>query len=202
VEELNMTTDVESTLRRSPELMSRHDTALLVVDVQEKLMDRMKVRDLIVWNIRRLIETAGILGMPVAATEQYPKGLGETVAELAPILPPRPEKLTFSCCGISTLLEQLNTAERHKVLVVGIETHVCIQQTVFDLMSEGLHVYIPADAVASQRKFDWKFALRRMDSVGASITSTEAAMFELCETAEAKEFKEISKLAKEQPPGS
>ena len=185
---------------RSPELMSRHDTALLVVDVQQKLMDRMEYRGLIVWNIGRLIEAAGVLGLPIAATEQYPKGLGPTVPELASRLPSPPEKLTFSCCGVESLDRLLQTDECKKVLVVGIETHVCVLQTAYDLMARGQRVFVAADAVASQRTFDWKWALRRLDSAGVTITTTEGAMFEWCASAGAAEFQEISRLAKQSAP--
>lgn len=187
-------------LSRSPELMSHRDTGLLVVDVQTKLMDLMKFRDRIVWNVRRLIDMVHALEMPVVATEQYPKGIGPTVTELIDLLPERPEKLTFSCCGIEDLTEPFRSRDVHKVLVAGIETHVCVQQTVYDLMAEGFRVFVPADAVGSRFKRDWKFALRRMDSAGATITTTEAAMFECCETAEHAAFKQISNLAKEERP--
>jgi nicotinamidase-related amidase len=185
---------------RSPELMSHRDTGLLVVDVQTKLMDLMKFRDQIVWNLRRLIDMARALDMPIAATEQYPKGIGPTVPELIDLLPDRPEKLTFSCCGIEDLTEPFRSREVHKILVAGIETHVCVQQTVYDLMAAGFRVFVPADAVGSRFKMDWQIALRRMDSAGATITTTEAALFECCETAEHTAFKQISSLAKQVRP--
>lgn len=188
------------TFSRSPELMSHRDTGLLVVDVQTKLMDLMKFRDRIVWNVRRLIDMARALDLPVVATEQYPKGIGPTVPELIDLLPERSEKLAFSCCGIEGLTEPFRSRDVHKILVVGIETHVCVQQTVYDLMAEGFRVFVPADAVGSRFKVDWEFALRRMDSAGTTITSTEAAMFECCETAEHKAFKQISALAKQERP--
>ena len=192
--------EIKQGLRRSPALMSRFDTALLVVDVQEKLLNLMDRREVVVWNIRRLVETTGILEMPMFCTEQYPKGLGATVSELAPLLRERTSKTSFSCCGEPGFLEQVRAGDRPKILVVGIETHVCVQQTVYDLMSEGFHVYVPIDAVASRFKEDYKWALRRMDSAGATITTTESVIFEWCETAAASEFKEISRLAKESRP--
>lgn len=192
--------DDESTFPRSPELMSHRDTGLLIVDMQTKLMDLMKFRDQIVWNVRRLIDMARLLEMAVAATEQYPKGIGPTVPELADLLPERPEKLTFSCCGIENLTGPFRSREVHKILVAGIETHVCVQQTVYDLMAEGYRVFVPADAVGSRFKMDWQIALGRMDSAGATITTTEAALFECCETAEHPAFKQISALAKEVRP--
>jgi len=187
-------------LLRSPELMSSTDTALLVVDVQEKLVPAIAGRHEVVWNVRRLIDGAKILGMPVAATEQYPKGLGPTVPELAERLGAIPSKLTFSCLGCPEVFRELQRRGVHKVLVCGIEAHVCVQQTVLDLMANGWRVYVAADAVGSRREVDYRTALERMDAAGATVTTTEAALFEWCRVAGSPEFKQISRLAKEEPP--
>jgi nicotinamidase-related amidase len=187
-------------LPRSPELMSRADTGLLVVDVQEKLMALIPGRRRIEWNIRRLIDAAKALGLPLAATEQYPQGLGGTVAELAALLPPIPAKNEFSCGACPAIFEEFESRGVHKLLVCGIEAHVCIQQTVFDVLAAGLRAYIPVDAVASRSELDREVALRRMDSAGATLTTTEAALFEWCQTSAAPEFKQISRLVRETPP--
>ena len=179
---------------RSPELMGRNDTGLLVIDVQSKLMDKMDNRDPVVANVSRLIEGARILGVPVQATEQYPTGIGPTVPELADRLPARPEKLTFSCCGLPEVAEQFRSRGVQKVLLAGIETHVCVQQTALDLLSQGFRVYVAADAVTSRKELDRELALRRMDRAGAVLTTTEAALFEWTERAGTPEFKQISKL--------
>ena len=179
---------------RNPELMSRRDTGLLVVDVQEKLMAKVKDRDEVVFNCGRLIDGAKILGMPVQATEQYPKGIGPTVEELIERLPDRPEKLTFSCCGLPEVAEGFRARSVTKVLLCGIEAHVCVLQTAFDLLADGFRVYVAADAVASRRKMDYEWALRRMDSAGMTITTTETALFEWTEVAGTPEFKQISGL--------
>ncbi len=184
-------------LPRSPELMSRDDSALLVVDVQEKLIGFIQNHRRLVWNIRRLIDGARVLGLPVVATEQYPRGLGPTVPELAASLGAIPEKLSFSCGGCPEVFTNLQDRGVHKILVAGIESHVCVQQTVFDLLCAGFRVYVPADAVGSRFDIDYQMALRRMDSAGASLTSTEAALFEWCEVAGTPEFKQISQLARE-----
>lgn len=179
---------------RSPELMSRNDTGLLVIDIQTKLMDKMADRDGVVANVARLIEGAKILGMAVQATEQYPKGIGPTVPELAERLPARPEKLTFSCCGLPEVAEQFRSRGVQKVLLAGIETHVCVQQTALDLLAQGFRVYVAADAVASRKDLDRELSLRRMDRAGAVLTTTEAALFEWTERAGTPEFKQISRL--------
>jgi nicotinamidase-related amidase len=185
---------------RSPELMSAADTALLVVDVQEKLIPAIRDHQRVVWNIRRLIDGAGVLGVQVLATEQYPKGLGGTVGELATLLGDVPEKLSFSCCGCEETARQLESTGVHRVLVVGIESHVCVQQTVFDLMAAGYHVYVAVDAVGSRAAIDHETAIRRIDSGGATVTTTEAALFEWCREAGTPEFKQISALVRENAP--
>lgn len=187
-------------LPRSPELMSRGDTALLVVDVQEKLVPSIRDHQRVVWNIRRLIDGAKLLGLPVAATEQYPKGLGRTVPELADRLGDVPSKLAFSCGGCAQVFEDLQSRGVFKLLVCGIEAHVCVEQTVLDLLANGWRVYVAVDAVGSRHKIDYRTALARMDSSGATLTTTEAALFEWCEKAGTPEFKEISRLVREGKP--
>lgn len=194
-----MMSDANS-MPRSHELMSRHDTALLVVDVQDRLLRVMPARDLLVWNIRRLIEGAKILGVPVVATEQYPQGLGPTAPVLAERVGPIPAKLMFSCRECAGIFRDFADQGRHKILVVGIECHVCVQQTVLDLLSEGFRVYLAADAVNSRHEIDYRIALQRMESSGATLTTTEAALFEWCEVAGTPEFKQISQLVREEPP--
>jgi nicotinamidase-related amidase len=187
---------------RSPEMMSRRDTALVVIDVQEKLVPVIDRGATVVWNIGRLIRGATFLGIPVVATEQYPRGLGPTVPELATFLGTRPEKLMFSCRECYQLFVQLRAAGKSKLLVSGIEAHVCVQQSVLDLLAEGWRVFVAVDAVGSRFAVDYQTALRRMESAGAVLTTTEAALFEWCEVAGTPEFKQISQLAKELPPGA
>lgn len=181
---------------RSNEFLARGDSKLLIVDVQEKLMPHIGVAEQLIANCRRLIEAATILKVPVFATEQYPRGLGRTVSDLAELLPEsRPEKQRFSCVealGWGTAAEQAD--DREKVVLAGIEAHVCVLQTALDLTAQGFRVYVPADAVASRSKLDWKFALRRLSDSGATVTTTETVLFEWCETAAAAEFKQISRL--------
>ncbi len=186
----------DARLPRSPELMSRGDTALLVIDVQEKLLPAIADGPRVVWNVRRLIDAAKILGLPVAATEQYPKGLGPTVADLADRLGPVPSKLTFSAGGCPEIFADLRKQGLCKILVCGIEAHVCVAQTVFDLLADGWRVYVAVDAVGSRFELDRRTALGRMDSAGATLTTVEAAMFEWCDAAGTPEFKEISRLAR------
>jgi nicotinamidase-related amidase len=190
----------DTRLPRSPELMSRGDTALLVIDVQEKLLPAIADGPRIVWNVRRLIDAAQALGLPIAATEQYPKGLGPTVPELAERLGPMPSKLIFSAGGCPEIFADLRGRGFHKILVCGIEAHVCVAQTVCDLLADGWRVYVAVDAVGSRFEIDRRTALERIDSAGATLTTVEAAMFEWCDAAGTPEFKEISRLAREPSP--
>ena len=175
---------------------SARDAALLVVDMQEKLLPVMDERSRVLGNTLRLIRGAALLGIPVCATEQYPKGLGSTVPEIASLIPTRGSKLTFSCCKLPEIVEQLHGRGVKHVTVVGIETHICVAQTTLDLLRMGFAVGIPADAVSSRFKLDWEFALRRMEHAGAMVTSTEAVLFEWIGTADSPKFKEISALIK------
>jgi len=193
---------VQERITRSPELMSRSDSALLVVDVQDKLIGLIPDHERIVWNIRRLIDGAKVLDVAVAATEQYPKGLGPTTSELAERLDEIPSKLTFSCGGCPEIFQAFQERGIYKILVAGIEAHVCVQQTVLDLMGEGFRVYLAVDAIGSRYAVDYETALKRMDSAGATLTTTESALFEWCEIAGTPQFKQISNLVREAGPNT
>jgi len=191
----------QETMSRSPELMSAGDTALFVVDVQERLVPAIAGNRRVVWNIGRLIEGAKLLGLPVIATEQYPAGLGPTVPELAErIGAPIGSKLTFSSLGCAGVLDGLDQRGITKLLVCGIEAHVCVQQTVLDLMAAGWKVYVAVDAVGSRFEVDYRTALARMDASGATLTTTEAALFEWCQIAGTPQFKQISRIVREPGP--
>jgi nicotinamidase-related amidase len=187
-------------LPRSPELMNRDDTALLVVDMQETLLAIIPKQERIVWNCRRLLDAAAALGLPIAATEQYPEKLSPTVPELKDRIGTAPDKKTFSACVRSDIFERWRADGRFRVLLCGIETHVCVLQTALDLSAAGFEAYLAVDASGSRHRVDYTTALRRMESAGVILTTTEAAIFELCATADAPEFKKMSALAKEKAP--
>jgi nicotinamidase-related amidase len=180
-----------------PTQMSDGDTGLLVIDVQDKLMAKIPPAEALTRNIAFLVDGARLLDMPVQATEQYPKGLGGTVAELARRLPQRPDKTAFSCCAVPGLVEGFRQAARLKVVLAGIETHVCVQHTALDLLAQGFHVYIPVDAVASRSALDHEYALRRLENAGAVLTTAETCVFEWVGGAGHPRFKEVSKLVQE-----
>jgi nicotinamidase-related amidase len=179
--------------------MNREDTALLVVDAQEKLLAVIPDQARIVWNIRRLVDAARALSVPMAATEQYPEKLGLIPPVLRKHLGDVPSKLRFSACECGEIFDRWKALGRFRVLVCGIETHVCVMQTALDLVAAGFETYIAADAVGARHAVDHEFALRRMESAGVVLTTTEAAMFEWCRVAGTAEFKQISALVKESP---
>jgi len=187
---------------RSPELMSRDDTALLVVDVQDRILAAIADTPRIVWNTRRLVDGAKILGLPVLVTEQYPERLGPTTAVLAERLGPAAAKLSFSCRACADLFEPLAEKGVTKILLAGIETHVCVAQTALDLLNEGFRVYLAVDALGSRFEVDRQIALQRLDASGCTLTTTEAALFEWCAVAGTPEFKQISQLVRETPPAA
>jgi nicotinamidase-related amidase len=172
-------------------------SAVLVVDVQEKLMVKIPDADRIVRDIAFLIDAAALLGVDVLATEQYPKGLGPTVPDLARRLPKPPEKLTFSCCGVPGLTESLRQRGRSQVLLAGIETHVCVLNTALDLLGEGFQVHLAVDALGSRFAIDRTTALRRLELAGAIPTTVETAVFEWTAGAAHPNFKKISALVRQ-----
>jgi nicotinamidase-related amidase len=196
----NRVADDTPGLPRSPELMNASDTGLLVVDAQEKLMEIVQDKDRVTWNIRRLLDAAKILSVPIRATEQYPDKLSPTIPELKDRIGPAPDKKSFSACVCNEIFDEWAADARDRVLICGIESHVCVQQTAFDLIAAGFTVYVAVDAVSSRHTIDHETALRRMEMAGIVLTTTEAAIFEWCRTADAPEFKAISALAKEPPP--
>lgn len=182
--------------------MGRHDTALLVIDVQEKLAPRIAGHERIVWNAGRLIDGARLLGLPVIATEQYPQGLGPTVPELRQRIDQIDVKRMFSCRECAARLVPLREGGRPNLLLCGIETHVCVLQTALDLMADGFGVFLAVDAAGARSSLDHEIAMRRMEACGATLCTTESALFEWCESSDASEFKSISGLVRQTGPGS
>ncbi len=178
----------------TPPRMSTADTALLVVDVQEKLIGKIAAHDRLVQNLSFLLEAARIVGMPVLATEQYPKGLGGTLPSLLPLMPRPWDKTAFSCCAVPELMEALGRDARIKVILCGIETHVCVLHTALDLLARDFHVFLAVDTLGSRYTLDHEIAIRRMEHEGAILTTCETAVFEWLGGSRAPQFKEISQL--------
>lgn len=181
-----------------PTKLTAETTSVLVVDVQEKLWPKIFNAQPLAENIAFLLDACQILGIPIRATEQYPRGLGPTIPDLARRLNgPVPEKLDFSCCGVPDLAAGFRASGRSTILVVGIETHVCVLQTVLDLMAQGFGVFVAEDAVGSRYRDDHETALRRMQQAGVVPCTVEMAVFELTRVAGTPTFKQISQLVQE-----
>lgn len=172
------------------------DTSVVVViDIQDKLLPKIADGARLVRNAGFLLDVSAQLGVPVRATEQYPKGLGPTTVEIARRLPgPLPTKTAFSCCGADTFLEELEMLRRPNVVLTGVETHVCVAQTALDLLAAGLHVFLPVDALAARGQIDHDTALRRLEQAGAVPTTVEAVAFEWLRDAAHPQFKAVSAL--------
>ena len=171
--------------------------ALLVIDVQEKFRPAMPDFDAMLAGCVRLVRTFRALDLPIIVTEQYPRGLGPTVEALREALPEDlaiPEKTRFSSLGCDAAADQLRASERDQLLVCGIETHVCVNQTVHDLLAEGSRVHVAVDAIASRRASDRDVALGRMQAAGAVLTTSEMAAFELLVDAKHEKFREVQGL--------
>ena len=181
---------------RSPNRLDSGRTALWVIDLQEKFYPHIPSADAVLRQIHRLIEASKLLGIPAAATVQYPKGLGPLVASLRKEFPAPEEKLEFSAAGCRDALDRWIRSGRDQIVVVGIETHVCVQQTVLDLIAEGLRPFVVAEAVAARHGRDHEVAIDRMRDCGATITTVESVLFEWLGTADRPEFKAISNIVK------
>ena len=169
--------------------------ALIVVDIQDKLLPPIFQKEYLVKNSQLLIRLAGILKLPTLMTTQYAKGLGNTIPEIASLLPEtRPvDKQMFSCFGsdaFCSLLKKL-PGNRNTVLLCGMESHICVTQTALGAIREGYIVHVASDAVSSRTEWNWKIGLERMRAAGAVISSTEMMIYELLRSSGAPAFKEL-----------
>ena len=179
-------------------MLKADTTALVLIDVQEKLARVMHEREELIENLVRLVRGAQALDVPIVWVEQNPKGLGPTVNELASLMPGREPvtKMTFSCCGTPAFMETFRETGRSQVLVAGIESHVCVYQTAAELVEAGHYVEVVADCVSSRTSGNKQIALQKMRECGVRTTSVEMALFELLGAAEGERFKAILKIVK------
>ncbi len=169
--------------------------ALIVVDIQEKLLPPIFQKDQLVRNSKLLIRAAGVLKIPAVMSTQYAKGLGKTVPEVASLLPETEaiDKDRFSCFGsdaFCTLLKRL-PGNRNTLLLCGMESHICVAQTALAALREGYIVHVASDAVSSRAEWNWKIGLERMRAAGAVISSTEMMIYELMRSSSSPAFKEM-----------
>lgn len=187
-----------SEVKRFSKLLKPEQTGLLIIDIQERILPVINNYQLVVDNTLKLIKGFKVLGLPIYFTEQYPKGLGPTtrsiIDELGDLKPF--DKMSFSCSGAGELFNEFKQKNLSQIVVCGIEAHVCVQQTVLDLVENNIQVNLAADAVSSRKEMDYRTALERMRDHGAEITTTESILFELLNVCGTAQFKEISKLVK------
>jgi nicotinamidase-related amidase len=184
-------------MKRYSKLLDRNKSALLIIDVQERILGVMYNKDFFLENIIKLIKGIKVLNIPIFLTEQYPKGLGETISEIKSELENSAiQKMSFSCFGAESLFQELINKNITQVILCGIESHVCVQQTALDLIENGFQVNLAADAVTSRKISDYQIAIERMRSSGVEITSTESILFELLNVCGTEEFKSVSKIVK------
>ncbi len=180
-------------------MFSRKNAILVLVDIQERLLPQIHDSAQLLKNALIMAESCKILNIPALATEQYPEGIGPTVAALKPALAAQHApigKRTFSCCRERQFMQALKESGRKQVIVAGIETHVCVFQTTADLIREGYAVEIISDAVGSRAAANKTIGLARMKAGGADIGSVESCLFELLETSACPEFKQVLRLIK------
>lgn len=175
-------------------LLEREKSLLLLVDMQARLLPAMADPKAVIAGCGILLRAAGELGVPVLASEQYPKGLGPTVPELAELAPRRLEKMEFSAQANAGIAAELARAGRNQIVLAGVEAHVCVLQTGIELLEAGYRVFIVTDAVASRRAESREVALQRLAQAGATLITAEMALFEWLRSAAAPEFRSISKL--------
>lgn len=177
--------------------LNKEEAVLMIIDIQERLTPAMKYGQKVVGNTSVLVSIAKALDIPIIVTEQYPKGLGNTVEELNKKLDGVSiySKMKFSSCtdDVNSALSQIN---KKKIIITGMETHVCVYQTVRDLLSMGYDVYVAGDAVCSRSKENYKNGLSLMSEMGAVVTNTETIFFDFMKEAGTPLFKDLSKLIK------
>lgn len=179
-------------------MLDRKDSVLLIIDVQERLVNALD-KDVVVVRTSTLAKAAKLMDIPTIITQQYSKGLGQTVepvkkylAENSPII----EKSAFSAVKEPGFMEVLKSFDKKQVVICGIETHICVHQTAADLISEGYEVYVVKDACASRKKYEFKQGIERMEANGAKISCLEIILFEWLKSAKNPHFKEVQALIK------
>jgi isochorismate hydrolase len=187
-----------------PDQLDVQRACVLVIDIQEKLMPLIRRHEQIARACVKLLGGAEMFHLPIIATEQYPKGLGPTIAPIrerltasgATVL----EKPTFSAWADAAVRQTMLSIDRPQVIVIGIEAHVCVQQTTLDLVSRDYDVFVCADAIGSRGSLDYEVALDRMRQANALVTSVEAVLFELCQRCDTPDFKRMLEVIKASPP--
>ena len=186
-----------SNINNNHKILIEDETLLLIVDVQQKLINNIKASQLLVFNIKKLIDICNLLNVRIAITEQNPLKLGKTIDSITDNDEyPKFEKMEFSCTKNKNFLNYINEYNYKNIIVCGIESHICILQTSIDLLQKGFNIVIPRDAIGSRNEIDNETAFLRLILSGAVASTTESLICELCKTSNRKEFREVSKILK------
>lgn len=181
-----------------PSMLTTDDTVLVIIDIQDRLVRVMHDKEKLVRNVLKLIRGAQVLEIPIVLTEQYPAGLGPTLPEITGLIPDvKPiEKFCFSCCDEDAFCQALASLNCKKVLIAGIEAHVCVYQTAMALLQTGYEVQVVVDCVSSRELENKTVSLTKLGNAGINPTTTEMALFELLKVAKGDKFKQISNIVK------
>ena len=180
-------------------MLARDDSVLVVIDVQEGYRSVLFEYERVASAVARMVQGAVTLGIPLLVTEQYPKGVGHTVAEVGGYFPAGTEaiqKMSMSCCGGDAFMAALTKLGRRQVLLAGIEAHACVNQTAHDLLTAGFQVHVAHDATSSRRREEYEIGWEKMVQSGVVPTTVESALLEMVRTAEVPEFKAVQRLIK------
>ncbi|UCE60168.1 MAG: isochorismatase family protein [Phycisphaerales bacterium] len=187
-----------------PDQLDVDRACVLVIDLQVKLLPFIGHRERVLAAGRKLLDGVRPFGLPVLASEQYAKGLGSTDQAIQDALDasgaPTLDKLTMSACGEDSIRKALDETDRPQIVLIGIEAHVCVQQTALDLRAMDYDVFVCADAVGSRGRMDYETSLARMRQAGVLVTTVESALFELCSRCDTQQFKEMIEVVKATPP--
>jgi len=179
-------------------MLSEENSLILVIDIQDKLVNALE-KDVIVKNAAKIVSAGNILNIPIVLTEQYPKGLGNTVDLIKSIIPADSkiiEKTCFNALQEENFLEKISEYGKKQIVIMGIETHICVYQTALALLEKGFEVYVIKDACASRKKYEFKQGIEAMRDNGVKISCVEIALFEWLKSAKHPKFKEIQALIK------
>ena len=189
--------DQKNKIDNNLKTLKENETLLLIMDLQEKLITNIKDNQLLIFNIKKLIDACNLLNVNIAITEQNPSKLGKTLESILDNKDyPKFEKMEFSCIKNENFINYINEYNFKNIIVCGIESHICILQTSIDLLQKGLNILIPRDAIGSRNEIDNDTAFLRLILSGAVASTTESLICELCKTSNRKEFKEVSKILK------
>tara|TARA_B100000700_G_scaffold78556_1_gene88197 strand:+ start:802 stop:1410 length:609 start_codon:yes stop_codon:yes gene_type:complete len=197
MDELLSNKKLKEKIDNNKKVILEDETLLLILDMQEKLISNIKGNQLLIFNIKKLIDTCNLMNVHIAITEQNPLKLGKTLESILgnkkyPIF----EKMRFSCSKNHSFIEYIKKYNFKNIIICGIESHICILQSSVELLDQGLNILIPRDAIGSRNEIDNDTAFLRLILSGAVPSTTESIICELCKTSSRKEFKQISKILK------